>query len=841
MNFYNTEIIDVLNHYNTSIDGLSNNKVINNKRKYGTNAIKEKERKSTARVFLEQFQDMLVIILIISAIISIFLGELESTIVIFIVLTVNAILGTYQYQKAEKSLNSLRNLSSPISTVIRNKEIIKIKSYDLVCGDIVIINTGDIISADGRIIEEESLEINESSLTGESIPVKKEVCIIENKEQLSEQKNMLFSGTFCTKGHCKYVVTNVGMNTEIGKIAKELNEIENKKTPLQDSLDVFSKYLALIIIIICSIVFIFGIYRNGQILDSLMFAVALAVAAIPEALSTIVVIVLAIGTEKMAKENAIIKDLKAVESLGCISVICTDKTGTLTTNQMLVKEEKIYFDNPKQFKKYVLLSTNFDLYTANNNPTEQALIEYSKEYININAKKIQEIPFTSDRKCMSNLYYLDNDYYIFSKGGLDIILSKCKYIQNENTLLDKNEKEYIIAEANNFAKEGRRIIAFAYKKSILNRGIKLITSDDESQLIFIGFVTIIDPPRKESKNAVSNCIRAGIKPIMLTGDYINTAIAIGKDIGIYKEGDIALTGNELNQMSQEELEQKIDKISIYARLNPNQKIRIVEAWQSKEKIVAMTGDGINDALALAKANVSIAMGNGTEVAKDASSMILLDNNFNTIIKAVANGRKIYLNIQNAIKFLISGNLAAILLVLLTSFLYLPIPFLAVHLLFINLLTDSLPAIAIGMQDSQGDLLQDKPRNKKEHFVTKKLVLKMLFEGLLIFSCCFGGYLKGLKYSINTAQTMAFAILCISRLFHSLNCATRDSFLVVKQKNKFLVFSLIIGLLLINSVLFIPTFKNIFKIADLNSYLFGAIYGFAIFPTLVLQMIKLLKR
>lgn len=840
--FYQKDINNIYKHFNSSIDGLTNEIVSKNMKKYGKNKIKEKERKSTARVFLEQFQDMLVIILIISAIISIFLGEYESTIVIFVVLTINAILGTYQYQKAEKTLNSLKNLSSPISIVIRNKEIIKIHSYELVCGDIVIVNTGDIISADGRLIEEESLEINESALTGESIPVKKQCEIITSDEQISEQKNMLFSSTFCTKGHGKYIVTDVGMNTEIGKIAKKLNEIENKKTPLQDSLDVFSKYLALLIIAICALVFIIGIYRNGKILDSLMFAVALAVAAIPEALSTIVVIVLAIGTEKMAKENAIIKDLKAVESLGCISVICTDKTGTLTTNQMEVKEVECYYKNSDDFKKYVLLSTNFDIYKANTNPTEQALINYAKEYINVNVNKLQEIPFTSDRKFMSNLYSINNRNFIFSKGGLDIILSKCTNIEKDiKKPLDNIQKQAIIATSDTYATKGRRIIAFAYKEIQLSRGVNYINQSDESGLTFLGFITIIDPPRPETKDAVANCKRAGIKPIMLTGDYVNTAKAIGKEIGIYNEGDIAITGNELNKMSQDELISKIENITIYARLNPNQKIRIVEAWQSKDKIVAMTGDGINDALALAKSNVSIAMGNGTEVAKDASSMILLDNNFSTIIKSVANGRKIYLNIQNAIRFLISGNLAAILLVLLTSFLRLPIPFLAVHLLFINLLTDSLPAIAIGMQDSQGDLLNDKPRNKKEHFVTKRLVFKMSLEGILIFACCLLGYLQGLKYSIGVAQTSAFAILCIGRLFHSLNCATRDSFLVMKQKNIFLICSLIVGLLLINSVLFIPPLKSIFQTAVLNKNLIFGIYGYAILPTIIIQIIKLFKK
>lgn len=835
--FYNNNLDEIYEHFNSSYYGLDEKNVNGNKKKFGNNFIKEKNKKSIISIFFGQFKDTLIIILIISAIISIFLDELESTIVIFIVLTINAILGTYQYQKAEKSLESLRNLSSPVAYVIRNKEVVKVRSYDLVCGDVVIINTGDIISADGRIIEEEGLEINESSLTGESVPIKKNNKIIDYDCEIGEQHNMLFSGTFCTKGRCKYIVCNVGMDTEIGKIAKKLNAIERKKTPLQNNLDSFSKSLSVIIIIICMIVLLINFYRQGSFFESLMFAVALAVAAIPEALSTIVTIVLAIGTEKMAKENAIIKDLKSVESLGCISVICTDKTGTLTTNNMIVKEEVNYIDKDR-FKKYVFYSTNYDSYKTSNNPTENALINYCKDYIDKESIKLHEISFTSDRKYMSNLYCINNTNFIFIKGGIDVILEKCDYIEEDNNkrILDLNEKIKILNEVDEYAKKGRRIIGFAYKR--INK--KQITINDEISLSFIGFVTIIDPPRNESIIAVKKCLNAGIKPVMLTGDYKNTAIAIAKDIGIFKDGDIAVTGKELDLLTQEQLEKQIDKISVYARLNPNQKIRIVEAWQTKNEVVAMTGDGVNDALALAKADVSIAMGNGTEVAKDASSMILVDNNFNTIVKSISNGRKIFLNIQNAIRFLISGNLAAIIIVLLTSFLKLPIPFLAIHLLFINLLTDSLPAIAIGVQEYKSDLLDDKPRDKNKGFIDKKLLLKIIFEGILIFVSCFGGYLKGLKVNVETARTMAFSILCIGRLFHSINCATRGSIFKAEKVNKYLILSFLLGIILINIVLFIPQLKEIFVISELDLTLILSIYAYSIFPTLIIQFVKVFK-
>ena len=836
-NFYDKNLNEIYNYFGSSKNGLNDKNLKENEKKYGKNIIKESKQKSIIKVFFEQFKDTLVIILIISAIISIFLNELESTIVIFVVLAINASLGTYQYQKAEKSLNSLRDLSSPISYVIRNNEVKKIRSYELICGDVVVINTGDIISADGRIIEEESLEINESSLTGESLPIKKNNKTLNNENiEISDQKNMVFSGTFCTKGRGKYIVCNVGMETVIGKIASKLSLIENKKTPLQINLDKFSKYLSIIIILICFLVFLINIYRQGNVLDSLMFAVALAVAAIPEALSTIVTIVLAIGTEKMAKENAIIKDIKSVETLGCISVICTDKTGTLTSNKMKVKEEENFIEI-NRFKKYVFMSTNYDNFLTNNNPTENALINYCKEYLEDKINKLQEIPFTSDRKIMSNLVKLNNKNYIFCKGGIDVLLEKCDYVETTSKKIITNSlKENIIKKINEYASKGRRIIGFAYKETNKN----IISNADEISLIFIGYVTIIDPPREETTEAVKKCLNAGIKPIMLTGDYKNTAISIAEEIGIFSENDIAISGQELENITQEELIDKIDKISVYARLNPSQKIRIVDAWQTKNKVVAMTGDGVNDALALAKADVSIAMGNVTEVAKDASSMILVDNNFNTIVKSISNGRKIYLNIQNAIRFLLSGNMAAIIIVLITSFFNLPIPFLAIHLLFINLLTDGFPAIALGMQEYNNDLLDSNPRNKESHILSGKLILGIIFEGILIFICCFSGFMKGLKVNVETARTMSFSILCLSRLFHSFNCATKESFFYWKKINISLIVSLIIGMILIISVLFIPILKDLFVISNLNLQLVILIFSYSLLPTIIIQFIKLFK-
>lgn len=837
--YYNKNINEIYDYFNSRIEGLNSKTVDENKKKFGSNVIKEKQKKSIIKIFFDQFKDTLVIILIISAIISIFLNEIESTIVIFVVLTINALLGTYQYQKAQKSLESIRNLSSPISYVVRDNKVVKIKSYELVCGDIVIINSGDIISADGRIIEEDNLEINESSLTGESISVKKSSEIANGDLEISDQNNMVFSGTFCTKGHCKYIVCNVGGETEIGKIAKEINNISPQKSPLQNNLNVFSKYLSIVILVICGLIFLINFYRHGSFLDSLMFSVALAVAAIPEALGTIVTIVLAIGTEKMAKENAIIKDLKSVESLGCINVICTDKTGTLTTNNMIVKEVENYIDL-YEFKKYVLLSTNFIDNNVSNNPTENALINYSNDFVNnlFNYKKLQEISFTSDRKIMSNLWEIDNKNYLIVKGGIDVLLSKCDYYYtSEKHLLTNEKKKEILNCVDKYANKGRRVIGFAYKQ--INKNI--ITNSDEMSLVFIGYVTLIDPPREETISAVNNCHKAHIKPVMLTGDYKTTALAIAKEIGIFNNNDIALSGKELESLSTEDLTDKIEDISVYARLNPKQKIKIVEAWQKKDAVVAMTGDGVNDALALAKADVSIAMGNGTEVAKDAASIILVDNNFNTIVKAIENGRKIFLNIQNAIKFLLSGNFAGILIVFFTTFLKLPIPFLAVHLLFINLLTDSLPAIAIGMQNHHVGLINEKPRGKNNNFLDKKSMVKITIEGIIIFIFCFLGYLKGLKIDVTTARTMAFAILCIARLLHSFNCAINSSFIHWNKLNKYIIISFIFGMLLINCVLFIPFLKNIFVISNLSINMILSLYSYSILPTVIIQFYRLLNK
>ena len=730
----------ILREFQTTEKGLSDNEVRNRKDIFGDNALKEKKRKGILKVFLNQFKDLLVGILIVAGIISIITDNVESTLVIFIVIFLNAILGTVQYFKAEQSLEALRSLTAAKCKVIRNGLKQEILSKDIVPGDILFLEAGDLIAADGRIIENHSLQVNESSLTGESLAVEKNAEVLSDDEiPLSDRKNMVFGGTLVTYGRAIAVVTSTGMNSELGKIANLMENTQAKETPLQKTLDKFSGKLAIIIITICIIVFVLEIYRDESILNALMFAVALAVAAIPEALSSIVTIVLALGTEKMAKENAIIKDLKAVEGLGAVSVICSDKTGTLTQNKMTV--QKVYVDNKliegRELKKdnlaHRFLINNAllcnDSVTVEGkeigDPTEVALVNLGEELhldelvIREKYQRISEIPFDSDRKLMSTVNIVNNKQVLFTKGALDVLINKVNYVADSHGIrkLNDEERKEIISVNKQLSEQGLRILAFAYKEL---QDKEEITKEDENDYVFTGLISMIDPPRVESKDAVHKCIMAGIKPVMITGDHKVTAAAIAREIGIMGKDDIAVEGLEIDKLNDEQLKEKVKNISVYARVSPEHKIRIVRAWQSSGEIVAMTGDGVNDAPALKQADIGVAMGiTGTEVSKDAASVILTDDNFSTIVKAVENGRNIYNNIKNSIKFLLSGNLSAIIAVLYCAIINLPMPFAAVHLLFINLLTDSMPAIAIGMEKSNGNLLKEKPRGRNEGIINKE--------------------------------------------------------------------------------------------------------------------------
>lgn len=862
--FFNRSVEEVLREQESSSGGLSNAQAADRLKKYGPNALVEGKKKSVLQVFLEQFKDLLVVILIVAAIISMLSGQGESTIVIFAVLILNAILGTVQYFKAEKSLESLKAMSSPTAKVLRGGAKVEVPSKEVVPGDIVFLEAGDLVVADGRVIENFSLKVNESSLTGESEGVEKtEEVIPGEKVALGDQKNMVFSGSLVTYGRATVVVTGTGMHTEIGKIASLMNQTQQRKTPLQQSLDDFSKKLAVIILAICVVVFGLSLYREMPILDSLMFAVALAVAAIPEALSSIVTIVLAMGTQKMAKENAIIKDLKAVESLGSVSVICSDKTGTLTQNKMCV--QKIYADGqlldgkdlqlpngPQRLllKIAILASDATSVDGADiGDPTEVALVQlgdlFGVEEVAYRQQhpRLGEIAFDSDRKLMSTLHDIDGTPTLLTKGAIDVMLGRAtKIFTSKGVLpLDEAGKQEILRVNNALSEQGLRVLAFGYRPLDAVRPLSL---EDETDMTFVGLISMIDPPREESMQAVADAKRAGIRTVMITGDHKVTATAIARKIGIFTDGDMALEGVELDAMSDEELDQKLAKIAVYARVSPENKIRIVDAWQRKGRIVSMTGDGVNDAPALKKADIGVAMGiTGTEVSKDAASMILEDDNFATIVKAVLNGRNVYENIKNAIQFLLSGNMAAILCVLFASIVGLPMPFAPVHLLFINLLTDSLPAIAIGMEPARKDLLDRKPRDPKEPILNRSLLGKIFGQGLLIGIATMAAFYIGYGSTQNAAlaMTMAFATLTLARLFHGFNCRGEKSiFRLGLGSNKYSLMAFAAGIVLLAAVLLLPFLETLFQVAPLTLANVGMIVLLAILPTVCIQIFKVIR-
>ncbi|MGL5949814.1 MAG: cation-translocating P-type ATPase, partial [Cetobacterium sp.] len=703
-----------------------------------------------------------------------------------------------------------------------------------------------------------------SSLTGESESVEKISEVIDEENlTVGDQKNMVFSGSLVTYGRGKLLVTSTGMKTELGKIAALLDETEESATPLQKSLDKFGHKLSIAIIVLCIVVFFMNVARGVNTLDSLMFAVALAVAAIPEALGSIVTIVLAIGTQKMAKENAIIKKLHSVESLGCVSVICSDKTGTLTQNKMTVKH--LYVDGKTVNAENVKVESKIEMgllraavlcsNAVNVNgqeigdPTEIALVNVGHKYNMVETEvrkeysRLRELPFDSDRKMMSTLNRIEGRNYLITKGAPDIIIDKAKYILRENGDIDLVEIKDIedIKSANTkFAESGLRVLAFGMKEIGSDRELEF---EDENEFIFIGLISMVDPPREESKEAVQNCIRAGIKPVMITGDYKVTAKAIAKEIGIYKDGDETLNGSEVELMTDEELLQHVERISVYARVSPEHKIRIVSAWQKLGKICAMTGDGVNDAPALKKADVGIAMGiTGTEVSKDAASMILTDDNFSTIVKSVVTGRNLYANIKNSIRFLLSGNTAGILAVFYASLMGLPVIFAPVHLLFINLLTDSLPAIAIGMEPSQGNVLDEKPREANAPLLDRQLSGRVLMEGALIATVTMIAFYLGFaKGDAGLGSTMAFSTLCLARLFHGFNCRGNGSvFKLGLVKNMFSIYAFLLGTAFLYMVLIVPAFHDMFAVSDLTMINFIEMTILAFIPTLIIQILKFIK-
>ena len=865
MSFYRKSSDETMEELNTSLNGLSSQEAAKRKERYGANELKEADRPSALQIFIDQFKDLIVIILIVAALISGATGDLKSTIVIIAVLILNAILGTTQTLNAQKSVDSLKSLSVPKVKVIRDGQKQEIDSTDVTIGDLVVFEAGDMIVADARIVDASSLQVNESALTGESHAVDKTVDPIAGEVVIGDQTNMVFTSSQVTYGNGSAIVTDIGENTEIGKISSLIKGATSRKSPLQRSIDEFSKHLSMGIMIICVIVFGLVYWNSGNFMSAAMFAIALAVAAVPEALASIITIVESLSCQKLAKENAIMKSLNSVETLGSVSVIASDKTGTLTQNKMtvndiylnetLVKPDQLDLtDKAAQFLMNTMVLTNDSFINGDQkvgDPTELALIELGRKYgiTEQNHRKkyprVAELPFDSVRKYMSTLHDIDGQRVLLVKGAPDELLRQTTHvlINGEVREITSDDQVNILNQNNKFAEEGLRVLGYAFRYFDDDE----LDFKHEDHLTFVGLTSMIDPPREESKEAVAKAIRAGIKPIMITGDHVVTGRSIARKIGIFQEGDMVLDGATLEKMSDEELARDLEKISVYARVAPEHKIRIVNAWQAKGKVVGMSGDGVNDAPALKQADIGIAMGiTGSEVSKDAADMILTDDNFATIIKAVTVGRNLFSNIKNAIKYLLTGNSSAIIVVILTTFMAFfdskfVVPFLAIQLLFINLVTDSLPAISIGMEEGTEAVLDDAPRDPNESILTAKTFKEVISGAILIAIAVMVAYLIGVNTGKDYATTFAFLVLCLGRLFHGFSC--RSDLPLSKIgifSNKNTVYAFLVGLALVALIVFVPAIGGMFGVVSLSLSQILTILGLAFAPTLVVQAIKMIR-
>ena len=867
--FYQQTVKEVLDRVESRETGLTSEQAGKSRERCGWNELAEGKKKSIPQIFLEQYKDFLVLILIASAIISGMLGDEESAAVILIVITINAILGTVQTIKAEQSLQSLKKLAGPQAKVLRDGSTIQLPARELVVGDVILVEAGDMIPADARLIENASLKVDESALTGESLAVEKGLEAILAEAPLGDRTNMLFSGSFVTYGRGKAVVTDIGMQTEVGKIAGLLKSTSEKQTPLQVSLEEFGKKLSVLILVFCGMLFAINVFRGEKISSAFMFAVALAVAAIPEALSSIVTIVLSFGTQKMAKEHAIIRKLQAVEGLGSVSVICSDKTGTLTQNKMTVEDyyvegkripaAEIDIADPAQ--NYLLECSILCNDSTNENgveigdPTETALINLGSRY-GIEAASVRnrypregELPFDSDRKMMSTLHRINGENRMIVKGAVDRLLELTERIWTKDGIREITEadKETIQQQNRDFSMEGLRVLAFTYREIPKEH---VLTAKDEAHLVFLGLIAMMDPPREESKAAVAECIKAGIRPVMITGDHKITAAAIAKRIGILHDLSEACEGADIEKMSDEELKDFVPDISVYARVSPKHKIRIVRAWQERGMIVAMTGDGVNDAPALKQADIGVAMGiTGTEVAKDAAAMVLTDDNFATIVGAVEEGRRIYDNIRKAIQFLLGSNMSEVISIFAATLLGFTI-LQPVHLLWINLITDCFPALALGLERAEPDIMRRRPRDAKAGIFSGGLGLDVAYQGLAVsvltlVSYFVGHFMESGVWEIANSpdgMTMAFLTLSMAEIVHSLNMRSqRNSIFTLGGQNKALNLAALASLALTTLVVEVPFLANAFGFTPIRLEEYAVALGLAAVMLPLVELVKFFQR
>ena len=898
-NWFSKTVTETSEYFKTDLKkGLNSEGVEESRKKYGVNELKAKKKKTLLIKFLEQFKDFMIIILIIAALVSGIIGYIENegitdSIIILIVVIMNAIIGVAQESKAEKSLEALQKLSSHVAKVIRNGELIIIPSKELVPGDIVVLETGDYVPADLRIIEAVNLKVQEASLTGESVPVEKNIeAISDEKVGIGDRTNMLFSSSLITYGRGKGIVVEIGMNTEVGKIASIINDTNETETPLQEKLNKLGKTLGIGALIICAVIFVIGLLYGKNPLDMFMTAVSLAVAAIPEGLAAVSTIVLAIGVQRMVKKHAIVKKLPAVETLGSATVICSDKTGTLTQNKMTV--QKIFYNNKlvdipevnleeedAVLEKLVyvsMLCNDTKIGTdkqLTGDPTETALINMGfkldfQPAIYEQMPRIKEIPFDSDRKLMTTVNKIGEKFVVCTKGGVDELLNRCtKYTLNGEIKTDLDDYKNQIKENNEkMAKDALRVLAMGYKE-LDHEPTDEEMKDIENDLIYIGMVGMIDPPREEVKLAVQKCKTAGIKTVMITGDHKITAVAIAKALGILEKEDEAITGAELEEMSDEELTKNIRKYSVYARVSPEHKVRIVKAWQANGEIVAMTGDGVNDAPALKTADIGCAMGIvGTDVAKEAADVILTDDNFATIVSAVEEGRRIYDNILKAIQFLLSSNVGEII-VLFVAILITPLlskifgidihliePLLPIHILWINLVTDSLPALALAVDPAEKDIMKRKPIKPKKGVFTKGMIWRVVYQGVMIGIITLAAFVIGLgtknvpvieglteqEVRVEIGQTMAFVVLALSELVHVFNIRNnKESIFKTKIfNNGKLILAILVSAILMFVILLIPGLRTIFSIPVLPMSNIVEIVILVLLPMVIVEIFKLFK-